>query len=152
MADQFEDEADLAVDVRRFFDPYDDKSIRKHCGRHWKIQRGVQENLEWPGWLQELHHKLSKIRNGKDDEGASLIVDVTCNRGRHRSVAVATILGFLLQQQAALEVTVVHKNNQLCQCNQCVEPRPLLTDVTYRVWNSLGSLGRPSSGSLPSVQ
>jgi hypothetical protein len=134
---------DLCLDVTEFKDPHADASLRQHCGRHWQIQRGIQDHDGWEAFLTQTHRAvqetLAYAARRQSSHGRVITIDVCCNHGKHRSVAVAELLSLLVAEWPGVESKVLHWNTRLCQCRCCVHPSPTLVAGTYRLWTSLGN-------------
>ena len=73
------------IDCRKFDDPDNDRSLRKHIGRNPKIMKSILESgnfHELHGRLYDCKHRFFSNKN---------IVIMTCRSGRHRSVANAEL-------------------------------------------------------------
>ena len=78
---------DLEVDARELEDPYHDPRLRGHAGTH-------DETLERMTGLAKWHSALHGISGRQKD----LLWNFFCTRGRHRSVALATLLSKALNE------------------------------------------------------
>ncbi len=113
-------------------------ALKGHCGFHDEIQTRLQNHPAWPCWLGRTH-RLLKAALGCED---TVVVDAVCHRGRHRSVAITQIIGWLVAQDSRVRVVTHHySQRELCRCDQCSRPEdPRITQETWAMWSSFGPL------------
>ena len=114
-------------DVRWMPDP-NFRVLRQHTGRNFQIQRGLIE--QHPEELRELVRSVREVIEGARSHGGEGVrIGLMCRRGRHRSVAVAELLGALWAADG-IPTTVRHieldRHRHLqCSvvgCSQCLQP------------------------------
>jgi len=119
--------ADLLVNCENLRDPkYQD--VKRHDGRYPEIQLRILDTLEWAKILGILVKRLRRL----DKNAGSFTVLLECTSGRHRSVAMAVLLGTLfsmLRTQTRIYHASLHRHdhNKMCNCIECnmetVHPR-----------------------------
>ena len=73
------------IDCRRFDDPDNDRSMRKHIGRNPKITKSIPESGNFHALHDRLYDGMHRFFSDKN------IVIMGCRSGRHRSVANAEL-------------------------------------------------------------
>lgn len=111
---------DFDWDMRSFRDP--DKhliNIRKHDGHHPVIIKRMIAHHLFNDWLREVRHTLSPLQTLSSRYPSRLRISLWCRRGRHRSVAAAIMLSYVLEKALCCLVTVKHLSLQRCGCAEC---------------------------------
>lgn len=99
---------DLVVDARRFPDP-DAMVLTRHTGVHHAIIARLVRHRNFPRWLGDVKRRLLALAIGRSSglrgagagafvDSAPLRVAIYCKAGKHRSVAGAMILWYVLEQ------------------------------------------------------
>ena len=103
---------------QEFYDPASGRLVR-HSGQHPKIRQRVRSHASFPGLVQNA---IVAARNAQEMGRADAILDFVCNRGRHRSVAVAEEVAGALRREGFL-IRVRHASagawNSDCQRGTC---------------------------------
>ena len=73
------------IDCRKFDDPDNDRSLRKHIGRNPKITKSILESENYHALHGRLYDGMHRFFSNKN------IVIMICRSGRHRSVANAEL-------------------------------------------------------------
>ena len=130
---------DLEVDARELWDPYHDSNLRGHVGTH-------DETLERMTGLAKWRTVLGRIASRISGRPRELLWSFFCTRGRHRSVALATLVSKALNELGA-RVNVENVEEQaggwrrLCtDCPMCMDGTPTKVRLTAEVKQSLQDL------------
>lgn len=95
----------LTINMRGFYDPQAQRHLRGHLGTHTETLRAI------------LHHEdgasVAAIASFLTKLCQKTLVKVFCTQGKHRSVAMAEILGVVLRKAAPpnADITVQHLNS-----------------------------------------
>ena len=117
-------------DTRVFRDP-DGRGEVNHLGMHPKVlERLIQHHQVGP-FLSSTWRKVEEVMRHRHDSVDEMYAVPTfvfyCNKGRHRSVAMATILEHCLNQ-IGYKVKTIHLMREFWQletCNECIECRTM---------------------------
>lgn len=113
--------AGCAFDVRLFDDP-DAGNLRDHCGTHPEILKRFVLHRLFPQLLQAVRHRLRLLSHHHETVRCVFY----CNKGKHRSVAAATVFGpcvdvdDLLRNGGCYHITPLQDK---CRCRWCGECR-----------------------------
>lgn len=101
--------ADMVLDCRFLMNPYWDETLRALDGCHPQIQSFVTEDPLYPAFFKALADLIRMLLPAYKAEGkAHLTIALGCTGGRHRSVAVAEMLGATLTE-AGWPVSLRHR-------------------------------------------
>ena len=95
----------LTINMRGFYDPQAQRHLRGHLGTHTETLRAI------------LHHEdgasVAAIASFLTKLCQKTLIKVFCTQGKHRSVAMAEILGVVLRKAAPpnADITVQHLNS-----------------------------------------
>ena len=90
--------ADILLDCRNFNDPNKWALCRLgHSGRHHRIVEGLLAHPFFRVWLQSAKRRFQRRLLVAPSEQMTL--GIYCRRGKHRSVAAALVLGYILQTE-----------------------------------------------------
>ena len=81
----WKDRSIWTIDCRKFDDPDNDRSMRKHIGRNPKIMKSILETGNYHALHDRLYEGMSRFVSDKNT------VIMICSSGRHRSVANAEL-------------------------------------------------------------
>lgn len=102
--------ADLVLDVRFLPNPHYEEELRPQSGLDEDVRSFVQSRPETDEFLTRVKALLDFLIPRYTEEGKSyLTIAFGCTGGRHRSVAIAEIVGERLQSDG-YEVSVVHNH------------------------------------------
>ena len=111
-------EADLHFDARCFNDPHAG-NLKEHDGHHEEIISRMAQHDDFDGWFLNIVRQVLRVHAEAGAEGLdSVIVAIYCKSGRHRSVAGALILRFVLKEMG-LFVEIEHLHLYKCVCDHC---------------------------------
>lgn len=94
-----------SLDVRPFEDPDHDPGLRSHVGRHIDVVKGLLKHIRL---IEELMQNAGNWASGTSPR-KQCVIEFYCKSGRHRSVGLITIIGYLLRM-LSLEVNIVHQS------------------------------------------
>ena len=110
------------IDYRKFDDPDNDRSLRKHIGRNPKITKSILESENYHALHGRLYDSIHRFFSTKN------IVIMICRSGRHRSVANAelwsnTVTRCSRRQHSVFFVALVRaglgRNRCAGNCSEC---------------------------------
>ena len=103
------------IDCRRFDDPDNDRSLRKHIGRNPKIVRSILESENYHALHGRLYDGMRRFFSDKNT------VIMICRSGRHRSVANAELWSNTLTRCGRRQhsVSLFHSSEQDFLGNTC---------------------------------
>eukprot|EP00971_Amphidinium_carterae_P327552 6458974-Amphidinium_carterae.1 len=148
------------IDVRGLKDPYRNRELCRHIGRHPRIMQGVLQHQQWPSILATLAPTLATISGESQARNmGNHIVVFLSNHGRHRSVAVCEMVANWGRTQG-IPVQPIHlsanKWGHTCQqfrgptCQACligpVTHGELLADAATGIETAIWSVGRERAG------
>ena len=121
MKDQLDDTwSTWSLDVRPFEDPDHDPNLRAHVGRHIDILAGLLKHPD----VESLMRNAVEWASGTSPR-KQCVIELFCRSGRHRSVGLVTIVGYLLKA-LGFEINIVHQSawtwrEMRCggRCNKC---------------------------------
>ncbi|MCP4239333.1 MAG: hypothetical protein GY772_02115 [bacterium] len=129
----------VCFDVRVFHDP-DAGDLHGHVGFHPEIIRRAVDSATFLPWLSEVKGLVVPTLQGP---WAPALV-FACNKGRHRSVALALIVahilemeGYLVHRTHAMKDTW-HRGTCAGQCMACARPSARRTEAlakAHRLWS-----------------
>ena len=104
-------DADIVLDVRFLSNPYFVDELRALSGADPAVRRYVIDSREGTEFLTMLENLLGFCLPRFEKEGKSyLTVAIGCTGGRHRSVALAEVLGERLRHRTGFDIEVVHRD------------------------------------------
>lgn len=135
---------DLAYTCTQANDPAKTKHLCGHWGEHYEI---MAEQLNSKAFLDILGKIKTDIDPDKVDEDGTFNIVLLCNQGRHRSVAQAKMLSYILRSEGFNVLETIHHSDvngwdKLCRtCTKC-GPRAAVKRSQVRqdvldVWVSL---------------
>jgi UPF0042 nucleotide-binding protein len=87
-------DADMVVDTRFLPNPFYVENLRDKTGKNREVRDYVLEDAETQGFLEELFRFVDFLMPRFVDEGKSYVtIAIGCTGGKHRSVALAEVLG-----------------------------------------------------------
>lgn len=103
-------EADLVIDVRFLANPHYVERLRSKTGRDPEVVAYIENDPDFAGFFDRLCAMLEPLLPRYADEGKRyLTIAIGCTGGRHRSVAVAEMLGRRLQE-LEYAVDIAHRD------------------------------------------
>lgn len=103
-------DVDLVLDCRFLPNPYWDEQLRSFSGKDIEIQEFVSKQAIAKDFMQKLVEMLRLLLPAYEEEGRSyLTVAFGCTGGRHRSVAIAEMIGKELRSHG-LKPRVSHRD------------------------------------------
>ena len=104
-------DADLIFDVRFLDNPFFVEDLRDLPGTDPKVMSFLLKNPETSESLARIEQFLFFALPRYEREGKSyLTIGVGCTGGRHRSVALASILGETIAKKAKVPLSIVHRD------------------------------------------
>lgn len=104
-------DADLLFDVRFLDNPYFVPELRPLTGNDAPVREYILRNPDALSFLDHIEQMLDFSIPLYAREGKSyLTIGVGCTGGRHRSVALATLLGERLRRTSGLPIAVIHRD------------------------------------------
>jgi UPF0042 nucleotide-binding protein len=104
-------DADLLLDVRFLDNPYFVPELRPLTGNDAEVREYILSNPDALSFLDHAEQLLAFAMPRYAKEGKSyLTIGIGCTGGRHRSVALATMLGDRLRGRTGLPIAVVHRD------------------------------------------
>ncbi|MCP4243149.1 MAG: hypothetical protein GY772_21555, partial [bacterium] len=99
------EDAVIPVDTRMFHDPAARREGRGHIGVHPSVVGPVVGHAYFPQFVRSVKTAIARADRGTP---STIVLAVFCTSGRHRSVAVATVLAEILTVHEKREVRVSH--------------------------------------------
>ena len=135
---------DLVYCCTHAYDPANTKHLCGHWGEHHEI---MAEQLESKAFLDIMGKVKTDLDPGKVHEDGTFNIVLLCNKGRHRSVAHAKMLTYVLRSEGFTVLDTIHHNDVLgwgglCRtCDNC-GPRAAIkrSKVRQNVFNAWVSL------------
>lgn len=104
-------DADLLFDVRFLDNPYFVPELRPLSGNDPPVRDYVLRNPDAIAFIERVQQLLEFSIPRYAREGKSyLTIGIGCTGGRHRSVALATLLGERLRRVTGLPIAVIHRD------------------------------------------
>ncbi len=104
-------DADLVFDVRFLPNPYYVQELREHTGNDEDIRDYVRQGGVADLFLEKLTDLLEYLLPYYVKEGKnSLVIAIGCTGGRHRSVAIATMLAEALRKREGIGLKLTHRD------------------------------------------
>jgi len=109
---------DLMVNCENLKDPKYEQ-VKHHDGRYHEIQLRILQTLEFPSMLDKIVDRLKRL----DKNAGSFTVLLECKSGRHRSVAMAVLLGTLFSMLRSItriyHASLQRHQSKMCNCIEC---------------------------------
>jgi UPF0042 nucleotide-binding protein len=103
-------DADIVLDTRFLPNPFYVDALREKTGKNAKVRKYVLEAPETKRFIQEMFRFADYLMPNFVEEGKSYVtVAVGCTGGKHRSVALAEVLGEHLKEMT-FKVQVNHRD------------------------------------------
>ncbi len=117
----------VCLDCRPFWDPERSRREVNHLGMHPSVLLPFTTHSSFNGWLCEARQKILAAVS----KGPTVIVTY-CNKGRHRSVAAATVLDYCSSGDSSLPTSsfMMHTASGhwvFGACDECRECRSMTT-------------------------
>jgi UPF0042 nucleotide-binding protein len=105
--------ADMVFDCRFLRNPHWDEALRPKDGRAEKVQSYIAEDTRFAPFRSQVQDMLALLLPAFRDEGKShLTVAFGCTGGKHRSVALAEIIGDSLAK-SGWQVSIRHRDTDI---------------------------------------
>lgn len=131
---------DLVEDARCFPDPEGAYELNRHTGRNPEIMIRLCKHRNFERWLRDVKRHLKDAIQRESSQGAppTIKIAVYCRAGKHRSVAAALVLEFVLKQEGFECLETRHLSSRAwkspnCRglCDECKSTPKPLQDVLY---------------------
>ena len=110
--------------LRCFIEEHSEQHLNRHCGQHTAIMRACTQCPKFPMIVKTCHRRLELL--GRGDVPVVNVLCI-CDKGLHRSVAVATTLQAMYQQQGYNSIGPCHLSRSSWlrgTCDVCAHCKP----------------------------